>query len=65
MIKHQLSLLIFLCFISLSATAQTITIEGKVTTFDVIKVMQAEVTAKKAKVTVLTDSLGVFAINVT
>jgi hypothetical protein len=62
MTKQQLSLLIIPFFISLATTAQTTTIKSQVTTFDVIKVMQAEVTAKKGKVIVLTDSLGMFTI---
>ena len=62
MSKINLFLFFFILFIVHSITAQKTTIKGQVTTFDVIKVMQAEVTAKKGITTVLTDSLGVFTI---
>ena len=60
--KNRLLPLLCIFFTLLSVRAQKTTIKGQVTTFDVIAVMQAEVTAKKGKTTVITDSLGRFII---
>lgn len=62
MIKNKVLLSVLAFFMMLSVDAQKTTIEGKIATFDVISVMQAEVTSKKGKSTVLTDSSGVFSI---
>lgn len=61
--KHNLILFVFVFFIVHYAVAQKTTIKGQVTTFDVIEVINAEVTVKKSKTTVLTDSLGYFTID--
>lgn len=62
MIKNKISLLTFLLLFAFVGTAQNTVIKGKVTTFDIIAVIQTEVIAKKSKVTVISDSLGAFEI---
>ena len=47
---------------SLSSIAQTRVVKGKITTFNKYPVQNVEIAAKKAKSTVLTDSLGQFEI---
>jgi len=47
---------------SFSSIAQTRVVKGKITTFNKYPVQNVEVTSKKAKSTVMTDSLGQFEI---
>ncbi len=47
---------------SLSSIAQTRVVKGKITTFNKYPVQNVEIASKKAKSTVLTDSLGQFEI---
>ena len=47
---------------SLSSVAQTRVVKGKLTTFNTYPVQNVEITSKKAKSTVMTDSLGQFEI---
>jgi TonB-dependent SusC/RagA subfamily outer membrane receptor len=49
-------------FISVSSIAQTRVVKGKITTFNEYPVQNVEVASKKAKSTVMTDSLGQFEI---
>jgi TonB-dependent SusC/RagA subfamily outer membrane receptor len=49
-------------FISISSIAQTRVVKGKLTTFNQYPVQNVEVASKKAKSTVMTDSLGQFEI---
>ncbi len=60
--KKTTTLFAFLFFTILSVNAQKTVVKGQVTTFDFIRVEQAEVIAKKSKTSVLTDSLGFFTI---
>src|SRR5210317_1159346 len=48
--------------ISFSSLAQTRVVKGKITTFNKYPVQNVEVASKKAKSTVMTDSLGQFEI---
>jgi len=55
--------LISVCiFLSLSTLAQTRVVKGKLTTFNTYPVQNVEVASKKAKSTVMSDSLGQFEI---
>lgn len=49
-------------FISFAAMAQTRVVKGEITTFNKYPVQNVEVASKKAKSTVMTDSLGQFEI---
>lgn len=60
--KKSFPLFVLLYSVMLSIYGQKTLVKGQITTFDVIAVERAEVTAKKAKVTVLTDSLGFFTL---
>ncbi len=70
-LSHQLNMkaikitsivLIFLFFASFKPKLQKTIIHGKITTFNTISVANAEVTSKKTKTTVYSDSLGNFSI---
>ncbi len=61
-IKRIALVVSFLLCAIISLNAQKKVVKGKVTMFKTIRVLQAEVTAKKIKNKVLTDSLGFFTI---
>lgn len=52
----------FLLCATISMHAQKKVVKGKITTFNTIRVQQAEITAKKTKNKVFSDSLGFFTI---
>ena len=55
--------IVVLCLLfAVPSFAQTRVVKGKLTTFNQYPVMNVEVKSKKAKSTVMTDSLGQFAI---
>jgi len=55
--------LIAICLVfSVSTLAQTRVVKGKITTFNTYPVQNVEIASKKAKSTVMTDSLGQFEI---
>lgn len=60
--KNNLFIFFFTFSAMYSAYGQKTTIKSQITTFDVINVMQVQITAKKGKTMVLTDSLGAFTI---
>ncbi len=60
--KYGIQILAFLLFITLSMHAQKEVVHGKITTFNSITVENAEITIKKTKNSVFSDSLGYFSI---
>lgn len=56
------TILIFLFLISISINAQKNVVHGKITLFSVIAIEKAEITVKKTKKSVLSDSFGFFDI---
>lgn len=59
---RSIALITACLLISLSSIAQTRVVKGKITTFNKYPVQHVEVASKKAKSTVMTDSLGQFEI---
>lgn len=62
--KKNANSVVIICLLLavLSVHSQKVVVKSQVTTFNVIGVQKAVVTAKKSKVTVLTDALGFFTI---
>lgn len=58
----QYMLIVAICLITVSATAQTWVVNGRLTAYNTFPVMNVEVSSKKAKATTVSDSLGQFSL---
>ncbi len=60
--KQKISIVLMGLFLTTSVFAQNMVVHGKLTVFNTFPVMNIEVSAKKAKTTIVTDSLGQFSL---